>query len=821
MRLFRRGAYVLALAFPLGGGAAKAEVNWEKVPNSKINLGEVVWSNVDNGKTQREIAKSNIKEDSVEKISQDKRTQENLDEIVESNIKEDSVEKISQDKKTEEDIVEITESSDKDDSVEKEAEAIRKNDNPVEITESNTKKDSIENDNEATLVLISEVVIKGLENHPDEDRLRYAAYDAMNIRPGSRVSRLQLKRDLNSIYATGWFSGLEIQPIDTPLGVQLSVNVQPNPIFTEVEIIPSNSLLTQSIIRDIFKTDFGKTLNLNVLKLRMNKLKDWYSKRGFSLARISGPNRITPKGKVQLKVQEGTISDVEVVFLDEEGNSIRENGKPVRGKTKRWVIDRELLSRPGLTFNRNDLESDIKRLYGLSLFSDIKVTLKPIVGEPGKITILLGITEQRTGSLTGGLGYSGAQGFFGSAGLQEKNLLGRSWSSDLNFTYGEYGALVTFSLADPWIKGNKYKKSFRTSLFLSRDVPQEFRSSEGGNIAGVSDYYQVPGSSETSKVYDIDYAHSGINAAAFSSVPAAKSSDSNTSWFDYEGDSVLLKRSGAKFSFSRPLNGGDPFKKSPWAVLWGMDFQKIRPIDYSSKDRPYGAVSANYTNNSASNKDVICIAFNCAKENTLFGVRGAMTYNKLDNPRNPTSGNYLSLGSEQYVSIGENSPTFNRAKASYSYFIPIKWLKLHKGCRPKSGEKASCPQTLAFQLKAGTVVGDLPPYEAFCLGGSRSIRGWSSCDLAVSRAFGEASAEYRVPIWRMISGNVFIDGGTDLNTQKNVPGNPGKLLGKQGSGFSIGSGLSFNTPVGPLRIEAASKDLEGDWRYNVGFGWKF
>ena len=38
--------------------------------------------------------------------------------------------------------------------------------------------------------------------------------------------------------------------------------------------------------------------------------------------------------------------------------------------------------------------------------------------------------------ITGGLGYSGAQGFFGSAGLQEKNLLGRSWSSDINFTYG-------------------------------------------------------------------------------------------------------------------------------------------------------------------------------------------------------------------------------------------------------------------------------------------------------------------------------------------------------------------------------------------------
>ena len=33
-----------------------------------------------------------------------------------------------------------------------------------------------------------------------------------------------------------------------------------------------------------------------------------------------------------------------------------------------------------------------------------------------------------------------------------------------------------FSLSDPWIKGDKYKTSFRTNVFLSRDYPQEFKS---------------------------------------------------------------------------------------------------------------------------------------------------------------------------------------------------------------------------------------------------------------------------------------------------------------------------------------------------------
>ena len=66
------------------------------------------------------------------------------------------------------------------------------------------------------------------------------------------------------------------------------------------------------------------------------------------------------------------------------------------------MIERELSTKVGDIFNRNKLELDIKRLYSTSLFNDVKVTLKPVKSEPGKIIIVLGITEQRTGSLTGG-----------------------------------------------------------------------------------------------------------------------------------------------------------------------------------------------------------------------------------------------------------------------------------------------------------------------------------------------------------------------------------------------------------------------------------
>jgi len=689
------------------------------------------------------------------------------------------------------------------------------------IAEETNKKDK-NNINQEKKVLISEIIIEGLEDHPDKERLEVVAYDAMLIRPGSKVTSEEVRIDLDRIYSSGWFSGARIESLQSPLGVQLLIKVEPNPILNKVKINPVQKKLSNTKLNDIFNDDYGKTLNLNTLKIRIKEIKDWYNANGYSLARIYGPSRVTKNGIVELNIQEGYVAGIEINFIDEDGNTDDEKGRKIKGKTKKWVIERELNTKSGDVFNRSILESDIKRLYSTSLFNDVKVTLKPINSEPGKIIIVLGITEQRTGSLTGGLGYSGGQGVFGQIGLQESNLVGRSWSSNMNITYGEYGALLNLSLYDPWMKNDKHRTSFRTSLYLSREVPQEFRSQENGSIRGVIDRYE---SATSSISYDINKTHTigSESFGPFATVDDAKANSdaSKYSWFDYEGDSIVLERTGGGFSFARPLNGGEPLKKVPWSVLVGANLQKVRPIDYSGEKRPYGVASTNFKDNQAPENEVICVAFNCAKENTLVSFKSAVTYNKLDNSRNPTSGDYLNIGSEQFISLGENSPTFNRSRVSYSRFYPVNLLKFHKGCRPKPGEKSDCSQAIGFQAKVGTIIGELPPYEAFCLGGTSSVRGWSSCDLGVARNYGEATAEYRFPIWRLLSGALFVDAGSDFGSQSAVPGKPGKILEKPGSGFSYGPGVVINTPVGPIRIEAASKDFTGNWRYNIGVGWKF
>ncbi|WP_413744339.1 BamA/TamA family outer membrane protein [Synechococcus sp. MIT S9451] len=666
-------------------------------------------------------------------------------------------------------------------------------------------------------VLISEVVIEGIAGHPEQERLELAAYDAMAVRPGIRVTRDELKLDLDAIYASGWFSDVRIEPVNGPLGVQLVVQVVPNPVLTKVELEPSDSKIPDSVIADTFSSDYGRTLNLSELQLRMKELQGWYSKEGYSLARVSGPSRVSPDGVVQLKVVIGTVAGVEVQFLNKDGETTNDKGEPIKGKTRPWVVTREISIQAGEPFNRTQLEGDLKRLYGTSLFSDVKVTLKPVAGEPGNVTIILGIVEQSTGSLSGGLGYSQSQGVFGQVQLSDSNLFGRAWNLALNLTYGQYGGLANFTFTDPWIKGDKHRTSFRTSLFLSREVPQVFQSQNNGNILTLSDYDDNGGG----YAYSINNPPSSFNTDNFKSVGQASKEFPNTSWFEYEGDSVALQRVGGNVIFARPLNGGDPYKFVPWNVLVGLNVQNVRPINFAGDTRSYALPNDRIKDHRIPNDDVICIAFNCATENNLAGLRFAATYSNLNDPRNPTSGNFFSFGTEQFVSVGENSPTFNRVRASYTHFIPVNFLKLAKGCRPKPGEKANCPQAIGIQLKAGTVLGQLPPYEAFCLGGSNSVRGWYDCDLAVGRSFGEATIEYRFPIISIFAGEIFADAGTDFGSQANVPGKPGQLLDKPGSGFSVGTGVIVTTPVGPLRLEVASQDFTGDWRFNLGVGWKF
>ena len=163
--------------------------------------------------------------------------------------------------------------------------------------------ENIENINEES-VLISEIIIEGWENHPEGRKLELAAYDSMSIKPGSIVDNQTLNQDLKAIYASGWFSGVQIKSQEGPLGVRLIVNVVPNPILKKVKLKPENSVISSAYVDKIFNNFYGTTLNLNELQNKIAIIKKRYENEGYSLARINGPDRISENGIVTLSVTE-------------------------------------------------------------------------------------------------------------------------------------------------------------------------------------------------------------------------------------------------------------------------------------------------------------------------------------------------------------------------------------------------------------------------------------------------------------------------------------------------------------------------------------
>lgn len=183
----------------------------------------------------------------------------------------------------------------------------------------------------------------------------------------------------------------------------------------------------------------------------------------------------------------------------------------------------------------------------------------------------------------------------------------------------------------------------------------------------------------------------------------------------------------------------------------------------------------------------------------------------------PTTGYRLLLGADQSIPIGAADILFNRLSANYTQFVPLDLFGFTAG-----------PRTLVLNVQGGTIIGDTPPYEAFSLGGSNSVRGYSSGELGTGESFVQATAEYRFPMFSFsaldddidLGGTLFFDYGSDLGTGDDVIGEPAEARDKPGDGFGYGVGVRALTSIGALRLEFGISD-QGDSQVIFKIGDRF
>ncbi|MEH2203082.1 MAG: BamA/TamA family outer membrane protein [Nostoc sp.] len=614
-------------------------------------------------------------------------------------------------------------------------------------------------------VLVSEVVVRSQAGQLSPE-LESQVYRVIRTQPGQTTTRSQLQEDINAIFGTGFFSNVQAAPEDTPLGVRVSFVVQPNPVLSKVEVqanpgtgVPS--VLPANTVDEVFREQYGKILNLRDLQEGIKQLNKRYQDQGYVLANVIGAPQVSENGVVTLQVAEGVVENIRVRFRNKDGQETDEKGQPIRGRTQEYIITREVELKPGQVFNRNTVQKDLQRVYGLGLFEDVNVSLDPGT-DPSKVDVVVNVAERSSGSIAAGAGISSASGLFGTVSYQQQNLNGRNQKLGTEIQVGERELLFDVRFTDPWIAGDPYRTSYTTNIFRRSSISLIF-----------------DGKDEDIRTFD----------------------PGNPTDVDSQ-DRPRILRLGGGVTFTRPLSA-NPYKTSVWTASAGLQYQRVSARDADGNLRKTGAVFDDDTGNRLSDEIPLTLSSSGQDDLLLFQV-GAQR-DLRNNPLQPTSGSYLRFGVDQSVPIGLGNIFLTRLRGSYSQYLPIKLISLSKGA-----------QTLAFNLQAGTILGDLPPYEAFTLGGSNSVRGYEEGALGSGRSYVQASVEYRFPVFSVVSGALFFDLGSDLGTSTRAA----EVLNKNGSGYGYGLGVRVQSPLGPIRIDYGIND-DGDSRINFGIGERF
>ena len=436
-------------------------------------------------------------------------------------------------------------------------------------------------------------------------------------------------------------------------------------------------------------------------------------------------------------------------FLNKQGAVVDENKKPFTGTTRPFIITREAELKPGKIFSKATVEKDLRRIYGLGLFDDVRVSFIP-GRDPAKVILQFNVLERgKNTSILPSFGYSSRDGLFGNLSFSQPNLGGNNQKLNVQGQLGSQNS-TTFDLSfsEPWIATDPNRTSYSISAFQQRSLSSVF---EGGKTPVF-----VPGTTNTPR----------------------------------------LLRQGGGITFNRPLNG-DPFGDNTLRGSLGVQYQRISTTD---------AGGTPVAKDSGGND----LSFSKTGQDDLLMLQLGLTQDVRDSFADPTQGSLLKLGVDQSIPVGNAKISMTKVRGSFTQYIPVKLVNFSPGS-----------QSLLFNLQGGTVFGDLPPYEAFGLGGSSGVRGYEEGDIGSGRSYVQATAEYRFPVFSFLGLGIFADYGTDLGTGSSVTGNPAGVRSKPGNGFGYGAGIRLlQTPLGTIRLDYGINNL-GENRIQFGLGERF
>lgn len=216
--------------------------------------------------------------------------------------------------------------------------------------------------------------------------------------------------------------------------------------FGKVEIDSSIKELPSDLLRPMVPIDNGETYNAELIDKSIDALTNAAGTKGYAFAQIHPRIR-----------RERDKHEIDVIFKIDQGPRVYVEKINITGNTRTLdkVIRREFRLAEGDAFNRVLVDRSRTRIKALGFFKDVKVKTSP-GSAPDRTVLDVQLTEQSTGQLQLGAGYSSTSSFVGQFSYTQSNLFGR-------------GQFLRASVAMSSISKN-YQISFTEPYFMDRPL---------------------------------------------------------------------------------------------------------------------------------------------------------------------------------------------------------------------------------------------------------------------------------------------------------------------------------------------------------------
>jgi outer membrane protein insertion porin family len=266
----------------------------------------------------------------------------------------------------------------------------------------------------------------------------------------------------------------ELSPSQDDFLVTLTVDEGEQYNFGNISVETQSERLNAEFLRRLLPLREGDLYESDRIEQSVDALTFAAGSAGYAFVDIRPSYRANPETRT-----------VDVTFNVREGERVYVERIDVVGNTRTIdpVIRRELLLVEGDAFNRTLVERSRNNLRALGFFEDVTIT-EVRGSEPDRSVVTVQVTEQPTGELSVGAGFSSVDSFIINLGITERNFRGRGQNVVARLEWGSIRQQIDFRFTEPKFLGRDVRAGW--DLFHSRYDYSEFSSysyaSTGGGV---------------------------------------------------------------------------------------------------------------------------------------------------------------------------------------------------------------------------------------------------------------------------------------------------------------------------------------------------